>query len=136
MGSEHPSKACILVVDDEAMIRKLLQRHLERHGFEVLAAEDGETALRILAAEGRRIDLVILDMVLPRLAGIGVLTELRRELPTLPVLISSGYNREADRAEAESHGIQGFIGKPFSLRDLTAMVRATLNESADSRPQP
>lgn len=131
MDSELAPKTCILVVDDEETIRKLLQKHLGRNGYDVLVAEDGETALRVLATEGERIDLVILDMVMPRIDGLGVLIELRRELPDLPVLIASGYNQDIDRAHAESIGVQGFLGKPYSLRDLTALVRSTLAHSVD-----
>jgi DNA-binding response OmpR family regulator len=134
MGSELAPKACILVVDDEDTILRLLQKHLERHGYDVLVAEDGETALRILAEDGERIDLVILDMIMPQMNGLSVLTELRRELPELPVLVASGYNQDIDRARAESFGVQGFLGKPFSLRDLMALVRSTLADSADIPP--
>lgn len=119
-------KPCVLVVDDEETIRKLLAKHLERKGFEVLTAEDGERALELFRSHGDRVDLVILDMVMPRTSGLEVLVELRRTHPDLPVLLSSGYNQDADRAEAAAIGVHGFLAKPFRLRDLTAQICALL----------
>lgn len=121
-----PADHCVLVVDDQATIRKLLTKHLERHGLEVITAEDGDRALAVFRSQSERIALVILDMVMPRTTGLEVLLEIRRTHPDLPVLLSSGYDRDADHAEALAAGVQGFIAKPFTLRDLTAQVRHAL----------
>lgn len=131
MTQGGPSDGCILVVDDESTIRKLLKRHLERRGYEVLLAENGAEALRVLHSSGDRIRLVILDMIMPGMTGLEALIELRRTHHSLPVLISSGYNQDEDRAQASAIGVNGFLGKPFSLRDLTAIVRSTIGEDAD-----
>jgi PAS domain S-box-containing protein len=116
----------VLLVDDEEVIRSLGRTILQRHGYEVLVAEDGQQAVEIYQREGGRIDLVILDMTMPRLSGRDTLRQLRLLDPGVAVLFASGYSAE-QMTETEREGVLGFINKPYRPQELAATVRAALN---------
>jgi DNA-binding response OmpR family regulator len=118
----------ILVVEDEARIRSLLRRKLEAAGYAVDAAEDGPRGLA-RAIKGPY-DLVILDLLLPRLDGLSVLHELSRERPELPVLILSARSDLATKLRGFELGASDYLSKPFSLDELLARVRVQLNGRA------
>jgi CheY-like chemotaxis protein len=113
----------ILVVDDEAPVRRLAVSALTRAGHDAEGVESGEVALARIAA-GRLPDLILLDIAMPGMSGIEVLGELRSEHPHLPVLLSSGY------AGREASGVADpavdFLPKPYRLSQLTAAVEALL----------
>jgi DNA-binding response OmpR family regulator len=115
----------ILVVEDEARIRSFLRRKLEAAGYAVDAAEDGPRGLA--RALGGHYDLVVLDLLLPRLDGLSVLHELTRERPELPVLILSARNYVATKLRGFEFGARDYLSKPFSLEELLARVRVQLN---------
>ncbi len=117
----------ILVVDDEQMIRNLGRTILQRQGYEVLLAEDGQEAVEIYTREPQRIDLVILDLTMPRLSGRDTLRELRQINPDVPVLFASGYSAE-HMSDSEREGVLGFINKPYRPQELANTVRAALNK--------
>jgi two-component system cell cycle sensor histidine kinase/response regulator CckA len=124
----------ILLVDDEAMIRNLGKTILQRYGYEVLLAEDGPQALEIYQQERHRIDLVILDLTMPRLSGHDTLRQMRQTDPAVPVLFASGYSAD-HLADSERQGVLGFINKPYRPQELASTVRAALNkrQSAPTR---
>ena len=111
----------VLVVDDEASVRGLVKKLLSRQGHTVLGAADGVEALEMLSA--MEVDLVILDMIMPRKDGYATLTELRESWPDLPVLLSSGYSEEAVLNKAKEQ-VQGFLKKPYDLEQLLQTLHA------------
>ena len=115
--------ATVLVVEDEANIATAIRFNLEREGFDVHTAEDGEQALE--SAGRLRPDLVILDLMLPLLNGTEVLRRLRRD-SDVPVLVLTARSSEADRVRGLDLGADDYITKPFSVAELLARVRAHL----------
>ncbi len=118
--------ATILIVDDEREIRELLRYNLERHGYQVLTAQDGEEGLA--RAFATHPDLVLLDLLLPGLNGLEVLRELRQEPTTrdLPVLLLTARGAEMDKLLGFERGADDYITKPFSPREVIARVEAVL----------
>jgi len=119
-------KATILVVDDDADLRRLMVIGLERWGYATAEAGDGEEALRVVSEV--EIDLVLLDSGLPKLDGMEVLQRLRAmsSMATLPVIMVTGRNDLADRINGLGAGANDYLAKPVSLDELTARVEANL----------
>jgi len=113
----------VLVVDDERPIVQIATDYLEHAGFAVIAAHDGAGALEIVRA--RRPDLVVLDLGLPRLDGIEVARQLRRE-STIPIIMLTARVEESDRLLGLEIGADDYITKPFSPRELVARVKTVL----------
>ena len=113
----------ILVVDDEAPMRKLLTGNLKASGYQVLAATDGTESLKLI--HERPFDLLLLDVSMPGPGGLQVLEVLRRTA-TIPVLILSGRARERDKVEALDLGADDYLSKPFGIAELLARVKALL----------
>jgi DNA-binding response OmpR family regulator len=113
----------VLLVEDERHIVESLSFVLEREGFEVAAAGDGESAIEALRA--RRPDVLVLDVMLPRLGGLEVLKLVRAEatLRTLPVVVLTARGRPHDRRMAEEIGVEAFMTKPFANQDVVEAVR-------------
>lgn len=122
--------AKILIVDDEPAIVNMLAYNLKRANYEVLIARDGEEAL----AQARREqpDLIILDLMLPRLDGLEVCRALRRERD-LPIIMLTARDAEVDRVVGLELGADDYVVKPFSVRELMARVKNVLRRTA---PQP
>lgn len=119
--------ARILVVDDVAHVRALARAGLERRDFEVDEAEDGETALRLVRSG--TVDLVVLDVHLPRMSGLAVLSRIRHD-SALPVILVTGLDDETDRVIGLDLGADDYIVKPFSPLELAARVASLLRRSA------
>ncbi len=117
----------ILVVEDEAAIVDFLERGLEAEGFAVRAAADGLEGER-LALDGG-FDLVILDRMLPGRDGLAVLAAIRRERPTLPVIVLTAKGEIADRVEGLDAGATDYVTKPFAFEELLARIRAHLRQA-------
>ncbi len=117
----------ILVVDDEEGVRALGKRLLERQGYKVLLASDGQEALDVYRREQTRIDLVILDMTMPKLSGREVLQELLTLDPAAKVIIFSGYPAEEQSGDLLAAGAVAFVHKPYTLRSLAETVRRVLD---------
>jgi DNA-binding response OmpR family regulator len=117
-------KQRVLVVEDDASIALGLRMNLEADGYEVLSAEDGEAGLAMARTE--RPDLVILDVMLPKLNGFQVLQTVRREGLTMPIIVLSARTGEADKVTGLELGAEDYVAKPFSLAELLARVRAAL----------
>jgi DNA-binding response OmpR family regulator len=125
-GANGRAKPRILVVEDEPRLRDLLRLYLERDGYAVTDAADGTAALAAYDAEPP--DLVILDLMLPRMQGETVLEELR-DRGTVPVLITSAKRTDADRIAGLRLGADDYLGKPFNPHEVTARVAAILRRS-------
>lgn len=115
--------AKILVVDDEVTLLETIGYNLRREGHTVLTAADGATALEVARRE--RPDLVVLDLMLPRIDGLEVCRVLRRE-STVPILMLTAKDEEVDRIVGLEIGADDYMTKPFSMRELLARIRAML----------
>jgi DNA-binding response OmpR family regulator len=120
----------ILLVDDEESVQKLLTYPLEREGFRVVAARDGEEALRRFAEES--VDLVVLDLMLPKLDGLEVCKRLRSG-STVPIIMLTARDDELDKVLGLELGADDYITKPFSIREFRSRVRALLRRAAAPR---
>ncbi|SDI55882.1 two-component system, OmpR family, KDP operon response regulator KdpE [Pseudomonas flavescens] len=126
------SEASILLVDDEAAIRKFLRIGLQAQNYRVIEADSGEAALRLAALE--QPDLVVLDLGLPDLDGQQVLARLR-EWSSVPVLVLSVRAGEKDKVMALDQGANDYVSKPFGVQEFLARVRALLrNRPSAERP--
>ncbi|MGA9159437.1 MAG: response regulator transcription factor [Actinomycetota bacterium] len=123
----------VLVVDDEPMVREVLSRYLRRDGFEVATAADGEEALARFGETEP--DLVLLDLMLPRVDGYEVFRRLRQRAPT-PVIMLTARGEETDRIVGLDRGADDYIGKPFSPGEVVARVRAVLRRVGPGDPIP
>lgn len=128
MKAPHPPETApqprILIVEDELPMRTALQDILEDEGYRVLLAEDGARALERVVAE--KPDLVLLDIMLPRLDGFAVCAEVRRQSNPVPVLMLTAKGQVDDRVQGLDAGADDYLIKPFSTQELLARVRALL----------
>lgn len=116
----------ILVVDDDPAIAEVLTKYLEREGFVVEVARDGQAALDVAIADPP--DLVVLDLMLPRVDGLEVCRQLRALAP-VPVIMLTARGEEADRIIGLELGADDYVSKPFSPRELVSRVRAVLRRA-------
>lgn len=123
----------ILVVDDEPRIVQIARDYLERAGFEVLSAGDGELALALARSE--RPNLIVLDLMLPGMDGLDVTRALRRDplLPEIPIIMLTARVEESDKLVGLELGADDYLTKPFSPRELVARVRAVLRRTEGSQ---
>ena len=129
-----PDSSTILLVDDEDSVQKLLAYPLERDGFRVLQARDGEEALARFADE--HVDLVVLDLMLPKLDGLEVCKRLRAT-SSVPIIMLTARDDELDKVLGLELGADDYITKPFSIREFRSRVRALLRRAANPpRPGP
>ena len=117
----------ILLVDDEDAVQKLLAYPLERDGFRVVQARDGQEALEHFGREP--IDLVVLDLMLPKVDGLEVCKRLRAE-STVPIIMLTARDDELDKVLGLELGADDYITKPFSIREFRSRVRALLRRAA------
>ena len=122
-----PDSSTILLVDDEDAVQKLLAYPLERDGFRVVQARDGEEALERFAQE--RVDLVVLDLMLPKLDGLEVCKRLRAA-SSVPIIMLTARDDELDKVLGLELGADDYITKPFSIREFRSRVRALLRRAA------
>jgi DNA-binding response OmpR family regulator len=120
----------ILLVDDEESVQRLLAYPLERDGFRVVPAHDGEEALARFVAEP--VDLVVLDIMLPKLDGLEVCKRIRAQ-STVPIIMLTARDDEFDKVLGLELGADDYITKPFSIREFRSRVRALLRRAAAPR---
>ncbi len=117
----------ILLVEDEDAVRALASRVLAEHGYVMLEASNGAEGLRIAEREGKRIDLVLTDVVMPEMDGLELGAHISRILPDVPIMYMSGYS-ESDKLQRGIPTLpEPFLQKPFSPESLAATVRRTLD---------
>jgi heavy metal response regulator len=122
----------LLVVEDEKKVSSFIRKGLEEEGFAVDVASDGETGLQM--ALDRVHDLIILDIQLPKMDGLGILHELRREKVTTPVLLLTVRVTIEDKVLGLDAGADDYLTKPFAFQELVARVRALLRRRTDGKP--
>jgi two-component system alkaline phosphatase synthesis response regulator PhoP len=123
----------ILIVDDEQSILDIVKAYLEKEGYEVTTAMDGPSGLK--AAKVQKPDLLILDVMLPGMDGVEVLTQLRRE-SNIYVIMLTAKSEETDKIVGLSVGADDYLTKPFSPRELVARVKAALRRLRDGSGLP
>ncbi len=124
----------LLLVEDDPTLRQALTFNLTREGYEVSTASDGEAALE--AARSQRLDLVLLDVMLPGMSGVEVLRVLRREGVATPVIILSAKGDEIDRVVGLKVGADDYVAKPFSRPELLARIEAVLRRQRRETDEP
>ena len=118
----------VLLVEDDESVRKLALRILEKAGYKVVAAEDGELALRAYLEQGGKFDLVILDAILPKLTGREVFDQIRAREPHQPVLFCSGYSAGTLQPEFSPGDEVQLLAKPYNPNELLRRVAALLEK--------
>ena len=123
----------ILVVDDEAIVTEVVERYLIREGYGVVVARDGISALELIAREP--IDLVVLDLMLPRLDGLEVCRRIRAD-SRVPIIMLTAKNEESDKILGLGLGADDYLVKPFSPRELVARIQAVLRRAGSAPAEP
>ena len=118
----------ILIVDDESRMRKLIKDFLVAKGYNILEAEDGENALQIFEENQSKIELILLDVMMPKLDGWSVLRQIR-QLSKVPIIMLTARGEEQDELFGFELGVDEYISKPFSLKILVARVEAILKRT-------
>ncbi|MFH0726639.1 MAG: PocR ligand-binding domain-containing protein [Pseudomonadota bacterium] len=121
-GSER-----ILLVDDEELILDVGQAMLERLGYRVVVAKGGQQAVDAVKSEGNQINLIILDLIMPGMDGGRTFDRIREIQPGMPVILSSGYTINGQANEILHRGCKGFLKKPFSINELSRIIRKVLD---------
>jgi len=130
--TQHPQgNESILLVDDDRAVREVGREILERFGYRVTEAEDGESGLRRYRELGDKIDLILLDLNMPGMGGRRCLEKLRKESPTVPVLITSGDAPKGEAKTVLDKLAQGVASKPYEIGNLLQMVRETLDRETN-----
>jgi two-component system, cell cycle sensor histidine kinase and response regulator CckA len=119
--SATSGSGCVLVVDDEEIVRRTARISLEHHGFTVLLAENGAEAIEVFKKSAADVSLVLLDMAMPVMSGEQAFPRLIEIRPDVPVIASSGYD-QAEALARFGHGLAGFLQKPYTARQLAAKV--------------
>ena len=123
------SDKTILIVDDEARMRKLIRDFLVQKNFNILEAEDGEKALKVYEENKNKISLILLDVMMPKLDGWSVLRQIRLENKKLPIVMLTARAEEQDELFGFELGVDEYITKPFSPKILVARVEAILKRA-------
>jgi len=119
---------CVLVVDDEVRMRKLIKDFLISKGYSILEAEDGEKALEVFEENKNKITLILLDVMMPKLDGWSVLRQIRQE-SKVPIIMLTARGEEQDELFGFELGVDEYISKPFSPKILVARVEAILKRT-------
>lgn len=127
------SEAKILIVDDEQSIQNLVSSYLKPEGYEVFTASDGPSGLK--AAQAYKPDLIVLDIMLPGMDGIELLSRLRRESDAYVIMLTA-KSEETDKIVGLSVGADDYVTKPFSPRELVARIKAALRRIRSGRSAP
>ena len=128
------SKGTVLVIDDEKDLIELIQYNLEKEGFQVISAVDGEAGLALASQEIP--DVMLVDLMLPGIDGLEVCQRLRRDERTagIPLIMVTAKDSESDRVVGLELGADDYVTKPFSPRELAARVKAVLRRSSNHKP--
>ena len=114
----------ILVVEDERLMLRLLEKFLSRQGYQVLLAADGEQAIDGYCRHKTEIDVVLLDVGLPKVSGVDVLRKMKKENPDVRVVVASGYLDARMKTEMYRAGVKAFLDKPYLLPEMLETLRS------------
>ena len=124
----------ILIVDDESRMRKLIKDFLMQKGYHILEAADGEEALKVFEENQNKINLILLDVMMPKLDGWSVLRQIR-QTSSIPIMMLTARGEEQDELFGFELGVDEYIAKPFSPKILVARVEAILKRSIGDKTQ-
>jgi len=116
----------ILLVDDEETNSDVVEKALTLTGYKVLLARGGEEALEVYRNNRNRIDLVVLDMIMPGMNGKKVFDQLREMDPGVSIILSTGYSMDGEASHLMTRGCSGFIQKPFGIKELSQKIREVM----------
>ena len=119
----------ILIVDDEVLIRNVIKEYLLNEGYKVLEAKDGFDALRVIS--NNKVDLIVLDIIMPKMDGFTCLSEIRKT-KNIPVIMLSARKEETDKLNSFDLGVDDYVTKPFSPKELVARVKAHLKRTTSN----
>lgn len=119
----------ILIVDDEVLIRNVIKEYLLNEGYKVLEAKDGFDALRVIS--DNKVDLIVLDIMMPKMDGFTCLSEIRKT-KNIPVIMLSARKEETDKLNSFDLGVDDYVTKPFSPKELVARVKAHLKRTTSN----
>jgi len=121
----------VLLVEDEDAVRLFSARALRNKGYKVIEAKSGEAALEVIHRATETIDLLITDVVMPRMDGPGLIREVRETHPDMKVIFISGYTEDSFRKRLDSDAEIHFLPKPFSLKQLASKVKEVMSEPVE-----
>jgi two-component system alkaline phosphatase synthesis response regulator PhoP len=127
-------KSKILIVEDEPAMVAGLRDNFEYEGYEVISADDGVTGLERALSDSP--DLVVLDVMMPRMSGLDVCKQLKAKRPAVPIIMLTARGQEIDKVVGLELGADDYVTKPFSIRELMARVKAVLRRASTSAPAP
>lgn len=119
----------ILIVDDEVLIRNVIKEYLLNEGYKVLEAKDGFDAIRVIS--DNKVDLIVLDIMMPKMDGFTCLSEIRKT-KNIPVIMLSARKEETDKLNSFDLGVDDYVTKPFSPKELVARVKAHLKRTTSN----
>lgn len=119
----------ILIVDDEVLIRNVIKEYLLNEGYKVLEAKDGFDALRVIS--DNKVDLIVLDIMMPKMDGFTCLSEIRKT-KNIPVIMLSARKEEIDKLNSFDLGVDDYVTKPFSPKELVARIKAHLKRTTSN----
>jgi len=120
---------CVLIVDDEQRMRKLIKDFLVAKGFSILEAENGERALEVFEENKNKINLILLDVMMPKLDGFSACKEIKK-IKDIPIIMLSARGEELDKLNGFDLGIDDYITKPFSPKELIARIKAVIKRNS------
>ena len=123
----------ILIVEDEPLMVRLLERFFSRHGYNVLAASDGEQAIEVYCRYKLQIDVVLLDARLPKTTGEEVFRRMKDENPGVHVVMTSGFLEAEKKSEMTLAGVKRFVNKPYMLDELLKVFRSLFDNEPRNR---
>ena len=121
-------RGTIFVVEDELAMVSLLRNDLRQSGYDVHVATDGEQAIELYRRLKNNIDVVLLDLGLPKISGWDVISEMKQENPGVKVIVASGYIEPAFKAKIAAAGVKVFVEKPYVHADLLQLIHSSLSE--------
>ena len=122
----------ILIVDDERLLAKAIKFNFEQDGYEVEVAYDGEEAIKM--AHDKTIDVIVLDLMLPKVDGLSVCQSVR-EFSNVPIIMLTAKSEDMDKIMGLEYGADDYLTKPFNILELKARIKAILRRSAASQPK-
>ena len=132
VATDENRKTRILIVEDEPAMVAGLRDNFEYEGYEVISAVDGVAGLERALADNP--DLVVLDVMMPRMSGLDVCKQLKTKRPTLPIIMLTARGQEIDKVVGLELGADDYVTKPFSIRELMARVKAVLRRASPQAP--
>lgn len=125
--SETENRKTILVIDDEEMIRDIAHDMLNHLGYDIILAADGESAIELFKKKNKSIDLVLVDLIMPKMNGMICLQKLKEINKNVPIVVASGISEVSKKRSAMEMGAQGYLEKPYSIKSLKEICLNILN---------